>query len=118
MVSVKYVLIVLRADDEGEGGTFAVYSLLSRYVCASTLCAMVDGLRVLRSNTNVIMRWQARIVRRDPREEKSIKMERVNTSELKTGTKSARNFLEKSAFMKVLLKIVGVLGVSLVMSGM
>lgn len=32
MVSVKYILIVLRADDEGEGGTFAVYSLLSRYV--------------------------------------------------------------------------------------
>ena len=39
MVSVKYVLIVLRADDEGEGGTFAVYSLLSRYVCTSILCA-------------------------------------------------------------------------------
>lgn len=32
MVSVKYVVIVLRADDEGEGGTFAIYSLLSRYV--------------------------------------------------------------------------------------
>ena len=32
IVTVKYVLIVLRADDEGEGGTFAVYSLLSRYV--------------------------------------------------------------------------------------
>ena len=25
MVSVKYITIVLRADDEGEGGTFAVY---------------------------------------------------------------------------------------------
>ena len=34
MVSVKYIAIVLRADDEGEGGTFAVYSLLSRYVSA------------------------------------------------------------------------------------
>jgi KUP system potassium uptake protein len=32
MVSIKYVLIVLWADDEGEGGTFALYSLLSRYV--------------------------------------------------------------------------------------
>ena len=32
MVSVKYVLIVLWADDEGHGGTFAVYSLLSKYV--------------------------------------------------------------------------------------
>ena len=37
MVSVKYILIVLRADDEGEGGTFAVYSLLSRYVCQDTI---------------------------------------------------------------------------------
>lgn len=34
MVSVKYVMIVLWANDEGEGGTFAVYSLLSRYVRA------------------------------------------------------------------------------------
>ncbi len=33
MVSIKYVFIVLLADDEGEGGTFALYSLLSRYVC-------------------------------------------------------------------------------------
>ena len=32
MVSIKYVIIVLQADDEGEGGTFAIYSLLSRYV--------------------------------------------------------------------------------------
>lgn len=32
MVTIKYVCIVLNADDEGEGGTFAVYSLLSRYV--------------------------------------------------------------------------------------
>ena len=32
IVTVKYIFIVLRADDEGEGGTFAVYSLLSRYV--------------------------------------------------------------------------------------
>lgn len=32
MVTVKYVLIILRADNEGEGGTFSTYSLLSRYV--------------------------------------------------------------------------------------
>ncbi|KAL8513460.1 hypothetical protein ACS0TY_012791 [Phlomoides rotata] len=28
---VKYVLIVLRANDNGEGGTFALYSLICRY---------------------------------------------------------------------------------------
>lgn len=32
MVTIKYALIVLNADDEGEGGTFALYSLISRYV--------------------------------------------------------------------------------------
>jgi KUP system potassium uptake protein len=32
VVTVKYVLIVLRADNEGEGGTFSCYSLLTRYV--------------------------------------------------------------------------------------
>ena len=33
IVTLKYVLIVLRADNDGEGGTFSAYSLLSRYVC-------------------------------------------------------------------------------------
>lgn len=32
MVTVKYVLIILYADNDGEGGTFSIYSLLSRYV--------------------------------------------------------------------------------------
>ena len=32
MVTVKYVLIITRADNNGEGGTFSTYSLLSRYV--------------------------------------------------------------------------------------
>jgi KUP system potassium uptake protein len=32
MVTVKYILIILRADNDGEGGTFSTYSLLSRYV--------------------------------------------------------------------------------------
>ena len=35
MVTVKYVLIILRADNEGEGGTFSCYSLLSRFVSVS-----------------------------------------------------------------------------------
>ena len=37
MVTVKYVLIVLRADNEGEGGTFSTYSLLSRYASARSI---------------------------------------------------------------------------------
>ncbi len=61
---------------------------------------------------------QANIARRDPREERSVRMERVRTSELKTGSKAARTIMERSGAMKLLLKLVGVLGVSLIMSGM
>jgi K+ transporter len=32
IVTIKYVCIVLNADNEGQGGTFAMYSLLTRYV--------------------------------------------------------------------------------------
>ena len=32
MVTLKYVFIILHADNEGEGGTFSTYSLLTRYV--------------------------------------------------------------------------------------
>ncbi|CAG8443311.1 27574_t:CDS:10 [Dentiscutata erythropus] len=31
VVMIKYIFIVLRADDNGEGGTFALYSLLCRH---------------------------------------------------------------------------------------
>lgn len=43
MVSIKYVMIVLLADDEGEGGTFALYSLLSRYVGPKKLIKPSDS---------------------------------------------------------------------------
>lgn len=36
MVTVKYVIIILRADNEGEGGTFSCYSLLTRFVSCPT----------------------------------------------------------------------------------
>lgn len=37
MVTFKYVFIVLRADNEGEGGTFSCYSLLTRFVSYDSL---------------------------------------------------------------------------------
>ncbi|KAF6154193.1 hypothetical protein GIB67_016445 [Kingdonia uniflora] len=37
MPLLKYVIIVLSADDNGEGGTFALYSLLCRYMKFSLL---------------------------------------------------------------------------------
>lgn len=110
IVTIKYVCIVLRADDQGQGGTFAVYSLLSRYVRKSA--GIPFSLSVAE-----ISDLQANIVRRDPREEMTIKMERAKSTDLNTSSKSTRSFIESSTFMKALLKIVGVAGVSLVMSG-
>ncbi|KAI9877520.1 MAG: hypothetical protein M1823_007094, partial [Watsoniomyces obsoletus] len=89
MVTIKYALIVLRADDEGEGGTFALFSLLSRY---------------------------ANIVRRDPREELSVRIKRITTGELGKAAQKTRNFMERSELVQWMLKVTGVFGVALVMS--
>lgn len=84
-VTIKYVFIVLHADNEGEGGTFSCYSLLSRY---------------------------ANITHRDPREEPLVKLERWKTEDLHRSNLQVRNTMEKSKFLQVLLKVVGVLAVS------
>ncbi|KAG2611450.1 hypothetical protein PVAP13_4KG170000 [Panicum virgatum] len=42
---LKYVLVVLRADDDGEGGTFALYSLICRRVGAGLLPGAGDDLK-------------------------------------------------------------------------
>ncbi|CAF9905572.1 MAG: hypothetical protein GOMPHAMPRED_003266 [Gomphillus americanus] len=89
MVTVKYVLIILHADNDGEGGTFSTYSLLSRY---------------------------ANITNRDPREQSLIKMRRYKTGDLNPTTRSIRNKIEESKFIKSILKVIGVLAVSMVMS--
>jgi K+ transporter len=44
MVSAKYVLIVLAADDRGGGGIFALYSLLCRYVRVILSSSSLDVL--------------------------------------------------------------------------
>lgn len=53
---LKYVFIVLRADDNGEGGTFALYSLLCRHARISTLpnCQLADE-ELSEYNTDVIL---------------------------------------------------------------
>lgn len=89
MVSIKYVLIILRSDNDGEGGTFSTYSLLSRY---------------------------ANISNRDPREATLIRMERHKTDDLGRSTKNIRSTIEKSRFFRTLLKCIGVLAVSMVMA--
>jgi KUP system potassium uptake protein len=37
MVTLKYIIVILHADNEGEGGTFSTYALLSRYVSSVTI---------------------------------------------------------------------------------
>ncbi|ELR06180.1 hypothetical protein VC83_00733 [Pseudogymnoascus destructans] len=89
MVTVKYMFIVLSADDDGEGGTFALYSLLARY---------------------------AHIVQRDPNLQGSLRLERYHTADMKLANKGIRTMIENSQVAKVCLKILGVLGVAMVMS--
>lgn len=89
MVTVKYILVILHADNDGEGGTFSTYSLLSRY---------------------------ANIANRDPREASLIRMQRYNTNDLGRSTKTIRSGMEGSNFFRALLKTIGVLAVSMVMA--
>lgn len=89
IVTVKYVCIVLRADDEGEGGTFAMYQLLSRY---------------------------CNITQQDPRVNRLVKMERHSTDDMHHSNNRIRNWLERSKISHAFLKVIAVLGVSLIMA--
>ncbi|KAI0163650.1 potassium transporter-domain-containing protein [Pestalotiopsis sp. NC0098] len=89
IVTVKYCLIVLAADDDGQGGTFALYSLLARY---------------------------ANIVPRDPNKSSMVHLSRHKTNELRLDSRNFRSFIENSRVSKAVLKLFGVLGVSMVMA--
>ncbi|CAK4034655.1 potassium uptake [Lecanosticta acicola] len=89
IVTLKYVVIILNADNEGEGGTFSCYSLLSRY---------------------------ANITNRDPREKALVRIDRHLTNDLSPGNKRLRDVLENSKIFKGILKAMGVYAVSMVMS--
>ncbi|KAF5592010.1 potassium uptake [Fusarium subglutinans] len=89
IVTAKYCFIVLSADDNEQGGTFALYSLLARYTDIS---------------------------RRDPRDVPGIRLQRFETGDLKAGGKSLRGLLEKSRTIQFFLQFIGVLGVSMVMA--
>jgi KUP system potassium uptake protein len=89
MVTIKYVCIVLRADNQGEGGSFSCFSLLSRY---------------------------AHITKRDPREASLVKMERYDTQDIPRPNRKVRSSMERSRLFRGLLKVIGVLAVSMVMS--
>ncbi|MDB5242177.1 MAG: potassium transporter [Spirosoma sp.] len=45
--TVKYVILILRADNRGEGGIFALYALIRRHARWLTLPAMIGGAALL-----------------------------------------------------------------------
>ena len=59
---------------------------------------------------------KANIAQRDPKELRMIKMERHNTNELSKPVHGVRSWVENSKIAKATLKVIGVLGVALVMS--
>lgn len=93
IVSVKYVCIVLAADDDGQGGTFALYSLLVRYV------------RIAKPGPS------SSLSKASP-----VRLQRYKTGDMRPEARSLRRFLESSPGCQRILKLVGVLGVSMVMA--
>ncbi|KAH7030466.1 potassium transporter-domain-containing protein [Macrophomina phaseolina] len=89
MVTVKYVFVILLADNDGEGGTFSTYSLLSRYM---------------------------NITNRDPREASFVELKRHLTRDLERPGQVVRKRLESSKFARGLLKVMGILAVTMVIS--
>jgi KUP system potassium uptake protein len=89
VVTLKYVLVILRADNDGEGGTFSTYALLSRYM---------------------------NITNRDPREASLVKMRRHASGDLEQAGRAMRHGIEQNRFVRGLLKVMGVLAVSMVLS--
>jgi len=45
--TIKYVIIILRADNKGEGGTFSLYTLVRRYKKWLIVPAMIGGAALL-----------------------------------------------------------------------
>jgi K+ potassium transporter len=104
IVTVKYVCIVLLADDEGEGGTFAMYNLISRFVWHSSLHAM--DWQVCQCNISTL----------DPSTKSRVKLERYLSNDLRPSSRGFRSFLEQSRFIHVLLKVLSVFGVALIIA--
>ena len=45
--TIKYVILILRADNRGEGGIFALYALIRRHARWLTLPAIIGGAALL-----------------------------------------------------------------------
>ncbi|CAD6575126.1 MAG: hypothetical protein CYPHOPRED_005582 [Cyphobasidiales sp. Tagirdzhanova-0007] len=83
VVTLKYVLIVLYANDAGEGGTFALYSLLARY---------------------------ASIEDKEPGKATK-ELNRYKTNEISAPIHGVRSFFEKRRPVKLGIRFAGIFGV-------
>jgi len=88
MVSIKYVCIAMYADDAGEGGTFALYSLLARY---------------------------AKIEDREPGKA-SKGLDRYLTADIGRVNRSVRSTLENKRTFKLAIRMVAIFGACCVMA--
>ncbi|KAF0552654.1 potassium transporter [Gigaspora margarita] len=105
VVLIKYVFIVLRADDNGEGGTFALYSLLSRHSGLSVRgnVNFDDDLNLSKHNSGNV----------NSEDDLSItKHESISTN----GSQESPNFIKRSIVVQNILLVVVLFGSSLVMS--
>ncbi|XP_059625740.1 potassium transporter 5-like [Cornus florida] len=89
---IKYVLVVLRANDNGEGGTFALYSLLCRYV-----------------KVGLIPSQEA-----EDREVSTYKLELPNNNKSLRRASKLKSTVENSRFAKFFLLFATMLGTSMV----
>ncbi|XP_022769813.1 potassium transporter 5-like [Durio zibethinus] len=87
---IKYVFIVLRANDNGEGGTFALYSLICRYAKAG----LIPSQQAEDYNVS------------------KFKLE-LPSNRLKRASR-LKSMLENSNFAKIFLLLVAMLGTSMV----
>ncbi|KAI9269246.1 putative potassium transporter 5 [Phascolomyces articulosus] len=89
VVTVKYVIFVLSANDNGEGGTFALYSLLSRYA------------RINWNNPNVAGRAG---------------FDRYPTGDINGVNRGLRRWIENSSFIRHLINLLSIIGVCMVIA--
>ncbi|KAF7721512.1 hypothetical protein EC973_004538 [Apophysomyces ossiformis] len=89
VVTIKYVVFVLSADDNGEGGTFALYSLLSRYSNISW------------DNPNSIRRSG---------------FARYPTLDMNSFHRRFRAYLERSSVLRHIISLLAILGVCMVLA--
>ncbi|MED6183189.1 hypothetical protein PIB30_035704 [Stylosanthes scabra] len=88
---VKYIIIVLRANDNGEGGTFALYSLICRY-----------------AKVGMIPNQQA-----EDEKVSNYRLQLPSSNRTKIASK-IKSLLENSSFAKYMLLIATMIGTSMV----